>query len=289
MINNEPIIFAGTPKISIIFIEKLLTYYNLQAVITKPDSISGRNKHLTLSPIKKYSITKNIKVFTPTKLNNFQFISEINKINPSIIIVANYSLKIPSELLSIPSKGILCFHPSLLPKYRGPSPIQSAILNNETITGFTFFLMDEQFDHGTIIYQKKLKIVKSDNNQTLTEKLFNDGAQTLTTILDSYLKGKIKSHEQNHQQASYTKYYTRKDGYFDFSETAEKIFTKYKAFYPWPGIWTYYNNKRLKITNMNQKNEKTTILKVQLEGKRETTLKEFVNGHQDFTIPKLFN
>ena len=280
-------IFAGTPKTAIYLLESILKkkkLFEIQVVLTQPDKKKERGRILHPSPIKEFAFEKNIPTLTPDNLRDDKLTKTISNLNPNVIIVANYSKQIPQEILDIPKHGTICFHPSLLPKYRGTTPIQTAILNNDKETGISFFLMDDKFDHGPILYQEKSKIFEKDNNKTLEHRLYQLGAKKLPKIISRLIAGKTKPQTQNHQKTSYTKMLTRKNGYFSIKDRPELIWRKYKAYYPWPGIWTIWKKKRLKITNLNFINGKISINKLQLEGKKEVGLKEFKNGHPSFNL-----
>ncbi len=214
-------------------------------------------------------------------------------------------------------------HPSLLPLYRGPSPIQATILNGDVETGVTIMKMDEKMDHGPILAQQKLKIKNQDNYETLGNKLFETGAELLINIFPKYIKGKIKSQKQNHKKATYTKIIKREDGRIDWSHDAKYIERQLRAFTPWPGIYTLYAGKRLKILSLqvvassnNDKSAATGSLnaplvvgkvlrykkigfaiqtgnglivpqKIQLEGKKPQTAQEFLHGYPQIIDSKL--
>ena len=172
-------------------------------------------------------------------------------LKPDICIVAAYGKIIPKDYLDVPKYGFLNIHPSLLPKYRGPSPCQYAILNGDKETGVTIMKLDEEMDHGGIVAVEKLKIKDlSLNSRELCEKLFQTGAELLVKIIPDYIEGKIEPTPQDHSQATYTKKLTFQDGKIDWSEPAEKIINKIRAFNPEPGAWTQLlNGKILKIIN----------------------------------------
>ncbi len=255
---NAKIIFIGTSQFSAYPLESLIKNgYNLVKVIRKP---------ITLNP------------------------EEISKLEPDLIIVASYGKIISSDILTIPRLGCLNLHPSLLPKYRGPSPIQTAILNNDKTTGITIILMDEKIDHGPIIAQRDMEITADDNYQTLEKKIAQRAANFLIEILPQYLQGKIKPQPQKENQASYTKTLTRQDGQIDWQKSAQEIARQVRAFYPWPGAWTEFNGLRVKILKakaVETKQESALPTRkgflfleiVQPAGKKPMTGQEFFRGH----------
>ncbi len=191
--------------------------------------------------------------------------------------------------------GCLNLHPSLLPKYRGPSPIQTAILNGDEKTGLTIMLMDEKMDQGPIISQKEMTISPEEIGQTLEKKLAQLAADFLMEILPQYIEGKIQPQAQDETKATYTKILSREDGQIDWKKTAQEIERKIRAFSPWPGTWTYFNNQRTKILKakaIDKKQEAALptgkgflLLEiVQPAGKKPMTGREYFHGHPR-TVP----
>lgn len=283
---NYRIIFAGTPLVSTYFLESIFEkkYFEIIAVITQPDKKQKRSQKLISSPVKIKAEQYHLSVFTPSSLKNEVFIKKIRDLKPDLILIASYAKLFPLEIIKIPRYQTICFHPSLLPKYQGTTPIQSVILNNEKETGFTFFLINEKFDQGPIIYQKKFSISTEENNLTLTEKLFQMGSQQVNEIIKKYLNGKLKAIPQNKLQTTYTRKLRKEDGFFTPEENLQSIWCKFRAYLPWPGIWTIWKNKRIKIIDLKLENNKIQVKKIQLEGKRPVTLNEFKNGHPDFDL-----
>ena len=221
---------------------------------------------------------------------------------PDIGIVASFGALIPPEVLNWPRMGLLNLHPSLLPKYRGPTPVPTAILNGEKETGLTIIKVDEQIDHGPIISQFKEEIRTDDTSEALLKRLFTMGAEVLITILPAFLEGKIELREQDHSQANYTQKLTRDSGKMDWSKPAEYQERFIRAMYPWPGAWTEIklehrtknieqrvNIKRLKILRAHLTSsakpypptpKPSLVLDlVQLEGKNPVTWKQFLEGY----------
>ena len=224
-----------------------------------------------------------------------------------IFIVADFGQIIPKKILEIPEYGALCVHPSLLPKYRGASPVPQAILNGERETGVTIFKMDEKVDHGPIIAQFKRKIRNDDTAETLLIRLFTLGSQLLLKILPDYFAGKIKPAEQNHAQATYTHILKKEDGKInclDLKEAMEaggpkavEIERKIRALTPWPGAWTTIHprggvapaahlggEKRLKLLKAHLEpsipHTKLVLDEAQLEGKKPVSWKQFCEGYK---------
>ena len=208
--------------------------------------------------------------------------NEIKKIKPDLVIVASYGKIIPKDVLNIPECGVINIHPSLLPKYRGASPIQTAILNSDKITGISIMLMDEKMDHGPIISNSQFPISRKYTYKELEKELAMRGAKLLLEILPKWIGGKIKAKEQDHEKASYTRILKRADGEIDWKKTPKEIDCQVRAFDPWPGTYTIWNNKRIKILETEIIKSKLIIKKVQPEGKKPMTLEDFLKGHHGF-------
>ncbi|KKP69476.1 methionyl-tRNA formyltransferase [candidate division CPR3 bacterium GWF2_35_18] len=285
--NKIKIIFAGSSIYSTYFLETLLksNKVSIIAILTQSDKPKGRKKEKISTPVKKFALKEKLNVLTPNSLKNPKIIEKIKSLKSDLIFIASYAKIIPPEIIKLPKLGIVCFHPSLLPKYRGSTPIQSAILNNEAETGYTIFLVDEKVDHGQILFQQKVVVNDHDDNHSLTEKLFRLGSNHTPSFLSDYANRTIQPIPQNHSQATFTKILSRNDGYIDISkESPKNIYQKFKAYYPWPGIWTNWDGKRLKITTLRYEDNKIIVDKVQLEGKKEMNLEEFKNGYRNFDL-----
>ncbi len=202
---------------------------------------------------------------------------------PDLGVVASFGALIPQEVINWPKKGLLNLHPSLLPKYRGPTPVPTAILNDERETGLTIIKVDEQIDHGPIIAQFKEAIKKEDTSESLLNHLFAMGGEVLITILSSFLEDRIEIKKQNHQQATYTKKLARGDGKIDWSKPIDYQERFIRAMFPWPGAWGEVKAgnqvKRLKILKAHLENNQLILDLVQLEGKKTVTWKQFLEGY----------
>jgi len=214
---------------------------------------------------------------------------------PDLGVVASFGALIPQEVINWPKKGILNLHPSLLPKYRGPTPVPTAILNGEKETGLTIIKIDEKIDHGPIVSQFKETIKPDETSEDLLNRLFTVGAEVLITILPSYLEGKIELRKQDDSQATYTQKLSRDDGQIDWQKPADYQERFIRAMFPWPGAFTNVklkspqggipselNNeelKRLKILKAHLEKNKLILDQVQLEGKKPVTWKQFLEGY----------
>lgn len=192
--------------------------------------------------------------------------------NADVAIVAYYGAIIPQEIIDIFPKGLLNIHPSLLPKYRGPSPAASAILNGNKTTGVTIFKLDEKMDHGPIVAQRSLPVYSYDTRHTFLKRLFSTGAEVLVNILPDYLEGKIEPTPQNHSQATYTQMLTKEDGRVNWDASDKKIERQIRALTPWPGAWTKLNGKRVLINKAHlDKADNLIIDEFQIAGKTAVT------------------
>jgi len=266
--------FFGTPEFASIILERLIkANFIPEAIICNPDRPIGRKKTIMAPPAKSVALKHNIKVYQPEKLEVDAF-SEINGID--LFIVAAYGKIIPQGILNIPKLSTIGVHPSLLPKYRGASPIQSVILNGEEITGTTLFLIDEKMDHGPVIAQKNLEDcnLQTINYEKLMEKLAELSADLLIEILPEFIEGNINPLPQNENDATFTKKFVTEDAFVDLQkENPVEIERKVRAFNPEPGAWTIKEGKRMKILEAQIDSEGNLILKkIQLEGKKTVSI-----------------
>ena len=219
---------------------------------------------------------------------------DIKKIRPDLVIVANFGKILPKDILAVPRYGCLNIHPSLLPKYRGSTPLQSAILNGDKETGVTIILMDEKIDHGPIISDAKLKIPAlpaGRQNSKLTYQHLHDeladlSAELLVKTIPKWMRGEIKLKIQDESKATYTKIFTREDGKINWKKPIDYIERQVRALNPEPGTYTLYKGKALKILETDIQNNKLIIKRVQLAGKKPMSFEDFLRGHQDYV--KLF-
>lgn len=276
-------IFFGTPEFAAIIFKKLMDSGMVPvAIVTNPDKPAGRKKIITPPPIKLLVVEKGwqIDILQPDKLDA-DFEKDIKKYDADFFILAAYGKILPKWLIDLPPKGIVAIHPSLLPKYRGATPIQSVLLAGEKKTGTTLFVMDEQVDHGPIIVSRDLKVNDQDNYESLLKKLADLSGKLLIDILPKYLNGDIKPKEQEHNKATYTKKFTMEDAYVDLKKNDSiTIWKKTRALNPEPGVWTWGHKKtalakdavrreRVKILEADLSDDGKLILKkIQREGKK---------------------
>lgn len=280
---NHTVVFFGTPYYVLPILEKVNKYFRIQthekgllAVVTQPPRPSGRGNKLEYSAVDTWAFKNNIKI-----IHNLGDVPEAD-----IAIVASYGKIIPQTIIDRFPLGVLNIHPSLLPKYRGTSPVQEALKNGDTETGLAIIKMDSKMDHGPIVSSFKESILEDDNYEVLRDRLFEKSADFLIELLPSYLSNKIKLKEQDHENATFTSIITKEDGFIELlslGKEARKVVQLIKAYTPWPGVWTIVNikgeDKRLKIVNAHLENEKLIIDEVQLEGKNIVNWKQFSNTY----------
>jgi len=266
-------VFFGTPEFAAIILERLIKAgWSPAVVVTNPDRPVDRKQTLKAPPV-KFSIFNfqfSIKVFQPEKLLEIK--DKLTEMGADFGILAAYGKILPKEIIDIFPKGIIGVHPSLLPKYRGPTPIQSAILNRDEETGVTLFLMDEKIDHGPILINHKSKI-KNQNYGDLIKELAEISADLLIEILPKYLAGEIKPQAQDESQATYTKKFTTEDAKVDLEkDQPELVWRKVRALNPEPGVWTLRQAqgklKRMKILEADLDDGKLILKKIQFAGEK---------------------
>ncbi|MCL6096308.1 MAG: methionyl-tRNA formyltransferase [Patescibacteria group bacterium] len=261
------LVFFGSSGYVISVIEKLKQDFEIELVVTT-DKTDG--------PVPKFCVEKKLPYISVTSLSEPNTKYKILNTKSELAVLADFGLILPSDILNKFKYGILNIHPSLLPKYRGPTPVQSAILNNEKETGVSIIKLDEKMDHGDILAQAKEKIRNDDTAQSLYKRLFEIGGNLLYQNIKQYIRGELKLTEQNHKNATFTKILTRSDGYFDLDNppSPEKLDLMVKAYYPWPGAYTKFRiqNSEFRIKFLPEK-------KLQVEGKRPVSYKDFINGY----------
>lgn len=295
-------IFFGTQNFAASILEALLKSgnYEISAVVTQPDRPVGRSQELEKSPVKILAEKHNLNILQPESLKNQSSIFNLQS-SVDLFIVCQYGLIIPKQILDLPERGSINVHTSLLPKYRGASPIQTALINGETETGITTMLMDEKMDRGPILAQEKVTVDPDDTTASLSERMAHVAANLLLKTIPDYLSGKTTPKPQDETQVTFCKILTRDDGKIDFSKTADEIYNLYRGLTPWPGIWTTWNGKRLKLLVIKKSDKQIPagqvaveadkifigtnqgsieVLELQLEGKKAMDAKTFLSGYK---------
>jgi len=304
------VIFMGTPYFSVPVLTRLVEEgYEVVAVYTQPDKPSGRGRSLRPSPIKEAALRYSLHIEEPLSFKNEAVIDHMQNFEPDITVVASYGHILPKRVIDMPKQGCLNIHPSLLPKYRGPSPIAGAILAGDSQTGVTVMTVLPKVDSGHILAQLKVTIDPEDTAGSLTPKLFQLGADLLAYTIPRWVDGEITAQPQDESQVTYTRTYTKDDGHIGWTMPAAQIASMIRAFTLWPGCYTAWQYKTLKIIeaiplpDIKDDHEPGTVIKVgeadadvgvmtgdgilllrtvQLEGKRLNSISDFTHGHNNF-------
>ena len=277
--------YFGTPLFATIILDELeKSGYVPAVIISAPDKPKGRKLLITPSEVKVWGESRNIPVLTPEKLRNKEFAEVLRSYQCDLFIVAAYGKIIPKEILEMPTYGVLNVHPSLLPKFRGPSPIESAILSKVDHTGVTIMKLDEELDHGDIVAQEEYHAEAwPPKGSALTIALAHQGGILLAKIIPLWMKEQ-HSKAQDHTQATFTKKITKEDGLIDLSHDASLNYKKIRAFDEWPGAYffTERNGKkiRVRIIDATLSDGVLKILRVVPEGKKEMSYEDFLRGGQ---------
>ena len=312
------IVFFGTPTYCLPILNKIQKRFKVKlhdlpivAVVTQKPKPVGRKEFITYSAVDTWAFKRKIPVFYSAE----DFLKE--NIDADLGIVVAYGEILSEEIISYFPYGILNIHPSLLPKYRGASPLQAAIASGDLVTGITIIKIDEKMDHGPIVSQFKEEIEKTDNSRILGTRIFEKAAEVLVDLLPAYIKGKVSQKIQNHEDATYTTLLKKQNGFIppkylraaidgktakgdwniDFVKnlslkvTPENIERFIRAISPWPGAWTFVfidskktEQKRLKIIEAELIENKLTPKTVKLEGKLEVSWREFKKGYPNFSF-----
>lgn len=271
------VVFFGTPTFVIPVLETLNQNFSIVGVVTTPDQKSGRKQILTPTPIKTYCLEKNlpVKIITNQHFSN-DTIQQLTTLKPDLFVVAAYGKIIPKEILEIPKCGAINIHPSLLPKYRGASPIQSAIFHGDKTSGLTIIKMDEQMDHGPILYAKELVLINEDTFHSLSIKMFQVAAEALPHVIEELVREKLEPLSQDDTKATFCDHITKDQGYFDIANppSPEKLDRMIRAYYPWPTTWT-----KISIGGQEKIVKFLPGKKLQVEGKNPMSYKDFFNGY----------
>ena len=309
-------VFMGTPAFGVPALEALVEAgYQVVGVFTQPDRPSGRGRKSSPAEIKRSAVNLGLKVLQPKSLKEPWVIEELKYLRPDVILIAAYGLIVPKEVLDIPPLGTLNIHPSLLPKYRGASPVAGAIIAGEDVTGVTIMVTTMKVDAGPTLSAAEVKILPQDTSRSLSIKLSSLAADLLIETLPRWAKGEIKPQVQDESKATYSKKISKEDGEIDWELSAVEIWRQVRAFDPWPGSYTRWNRKLLKllqtepmeecnlaepgrVIRLNEPDRKPRIgvetgsgiliiEKIQLEGRNVAEMDSFILGHGDFTGAKL--
>ena len=309
------IVFMGTPDFAVASLKAIkLSNHEISAVVTQPDRPKGRGRKLTPPPVKVTALEAGITVFQPEKIKQKEFVAELKKLSPQVIVVAAFGQILSKEILDLPQFGCINVHASLLPKYRGAAPIHWAVINGEAETGVTIMQMDEGLDTGDMLLTGKIKLEPEDTTGTVHDKLAGLGAVLLTEALEHIESGKAVRTPQDDKQSSYAPLLTKEVEKVDWARSSMEIFNLVRGLTPWPGAYTLLEDKVLKIWKTRActidripgpipelsryrpgevvgvipevgfavatGNGCLAVSEVQLQGSRKMKAEEFVHGHR---------
>lgn len=297
------IVFMGTPDFSVPCLRALIeSEHEIVGVICQPDKPVGRKQILTPPPVKTEALSHGLRVLQPTTLRNGAGLAILEELQPDLVIVVAYGKILPADFLSFPKYGCINVHASLLPRYRGASPIHWAILNGDTETGVTTMQMDEGMDTGDILLVKKVPIGPDDTAEELFETLSGVGAEAMLETIEALKKGTMQPVKQDNSKAVNVGLLTKQLGEIDWSKPARQIHNQIRGLYSWPGAYTYWNDAVLKIHKARLREQSTRkapgtvvqtkggllvacgdgmcveLLEVQLAGKKRMDATAFLNG-----------
>jgi methionyl-tRNA formyltransferase len=294
----------GSPQFAVPSLECLLrSPHEVVAVFTQPDRPSGRGQALSAPTVKKAAAEHGIPVLQPPRLRDS--VVQLLEYKPDVIVVTAYGQILPQSILDLPPRGCINVHPSLLPRFRGASPVASAILSGDAFTGVSIMLLDAGMDTGPVLSRAAVHISDQDTTGTLTDKLALVGAGLLGETLVHWLRHELKPVPQDETKASYTRPFSHEDGEIDWNSAAGDIWRRVRAFQPWPGCYTTLKGKQLKVIEAVPLEGRVEagrvidmpegeagfavgtgkgvlgVIRLQLEGKRAMSAAEFVRGRRD--------
>jgi len=281
--SNIRFAFFGTSPLSGPVLDTLLEAGHVPSlVVAGLDTIDSRTKETVFPPEKVWALAHGVEVVQPEKIDA-AFVATLQTSAWDVFIVASYGKILRSEILNIPKHGVLNVHPSLLPRLRGPSPVRSAILNDEKEVGVSIMLLDEEMDHGPIIAQKKVALDEwPPRGIELDAILAEEGGKMLTSILPLWCAGEVEAHPQNHDLATYCHFLKKEDGLLNLADDAYQNLLKIRAYEGWPGTYTFFvrddKKIRVKILDAEIINGALQLIRVIPEGKREMSYEEFVHS-----------
>ncbi len=241
------IVFFGTPEFAVSALKSLIdSGYEVSLVVTQPDRQSGRGRKVKACPVKVEAQNAGITVLQPQKVRDADFISELKRLSPDVIVVVAYGQIFPAEIINMPKFGCVNIHASLLPKYRGAAPINQAIINGEKETGISTMLMDEGMDTGPVLLKETTEIVPEDTAGSLSLRLSNIGGDLIVKTLRGLADGTLKSVPQD-EGATYASLMNKTDGLIQWSKSAEELSNLVRGMNPWPGAYGFIDGQRYKI------------------------------------------
>lgn len=311
MTQSLNLVFCGTPQFAVPTLEKLVASgFRVHLVVTQPDRPKGRGLELVPSPVKESALKLNLPITQPDRIKtNDEFRAQLAALKPDAIIVVGYGRLIPQWMLDLPPLGNINLHASLLPKYRGAAPIQWAIAQGETVTGVTTMRLDAGLDTGDILLQREIPIDSADTAETLAPRLASIGADLMVETLRGLQAGSIQPRPQDNSRATLAPILKKEDGLVDFSRSATELFNRIRGFQPWPGAHTKFRGKSLQILLAQPAgdplppaelrvqadrlfvgcghNSSLELLELQLEGKKRSSVRDFLHGYRPKPCEKL--
>jgi methionyl-tRNA formyltransferase len=306
------IVFMGSPAIAVPAMEQLINAkYSIDAVYTQPDRPAGRGRSLAASPVKEAALRHGLEIVQPESLKPPQVMEQLASYKPDIIVVCGYGQILTQSVIELPRLKSINVHYSLLPRHRGASPVASALLAGDEYTGVSIQIVRMKLDTGPLLASAAIPIKSYDNTGTLTQKLAIVGAQLLEEALGGWIRGEINPVEQDESKATYFGQVKKEEGKIDWDKPAVEIWNRVRAFQPWPGCFTYWKGKQLKIIEaipvvLDFKGETGKVLSIdstsvgvitgkgilklnmiQYEGKRAMHTHSFIQGQRDFIDSKL--
>ena len=298
------IVFMGTPAFAVPVAERLMSAgHSVVGVYTQPDRPAGRGRRTAPSPVKEFALREGLPVLQPVGLGSEGALAELAALRPDAAVVAAYGRLVPAPALCVPRLGFLNVHPSLLPRHRGASPVAAAILAGDEVTGVTVMLLDEGLDTGPVLAQEGTAIDPAENAQDLTARLFEMGAALMVGALSGYDEGAIAPRPQDESAATMSARLTREDGRIRWGQPAELIARMVRAYHPWPGAFTSWNGRALKVMEASARpggsgrpgtveaqdgavaiatgDGALVATRLQLEGRRAVSASEFLAGYPD--------
>lgn len=297
------IVFMGTPEFAAGALKKLAEAgHEITLVVTQPDKPKGRSKLYVPSPVKEEALKLGIEVFQPDRIKKPENVEILRKYPADVFVVAAFGQILSKEILDMPKFGCINIHASLLPKYRGAAPIQWSIINGEEKTGVTIMQMDEGLDTGDMLLVGETVIEDTDTADSLHDKLMVQGAELIVEALEKLEAGELKATKQPEEPLFYASMIKKEDGELDFTEEAEVIGRKIRAFYPWPGSFTFLNGGLIKVSEAKVHSENSNmepggvcdvnknsimvqtgkgileILRIQPQGKKEMSVHDYLLG-----------
>lgn len=303
------LVFMGTPEIALPVLRAISKEHEVVCVYTRPDAYSGRGREMAQSPVKREATKLGIPVIQPINFKDSETVSVLADIKPDAIVVVAYGIIIPKTVLEIPQYGCINVHFSILPRHRGASPVVGAILGGDSFTGVSIMLMDAGIDTGPVLSVSQTPVFSWDNTPSLSDRLAAMSAGVIGEVLEAWAKKEIVPRSQNEEEATYSGIIRKTDGLISWEEEARVVWRKTRAYYPWPGAYTVWRGKKLKLQEVEPvaydcREARGTVIslegvsdmevgivagkgvlglkRVQLEGKKEVTVSDFVRGQRDF-------